>query len=195
MKIVFATGNRGKLREAAEILGPGFELVTPADLGITEEIPETGNTFRANSIQKAEYVWRRTGLDCFADDSGLEVDALDGAPGIHSARYAGEGHDFEANIKKLLAELRKHPGAPRTARFRTSVTLILGGEQHYFDGTMEGRIATRRAGRRGFGYDPIFIADAFPGQTLAQAGEEVKNQFSHRGQALRAMAAWLQENL
>ena len=195
MKIVFATGNLGKLREAAEILGPGFELVTPADLGITEEIPETGSTFRANSLQKAEYIYTRTGLDCFADDSGLEVDALDGAPGIHSARYAGEGHDFDANITKLLGELEKLPDAPRTARFRTVVTLLLHGEPHFFDGTMEGRIAFERAGCRGFGYDPVFIADAFPGMTLAEAGESAKNQVSHRGQALRAMAAWLQENL
>ena len=194
MKLVFATGNLGKLREAAEILGPEFELLTPADLGITEEIPETGNTFRANSIQKAEYIWQRTGLDCFADDSGLEVDALGSAPGVHSARYAGQGHDFDANITKLLSELAKVPDAPRTARFRTVVTLILGGDVHCFDGTMEGRIASERAGCRGFGYDPVFIADAMPEMTMAEAGEEVKNRFSHRGQALRAMAAWLKEN-
>ena len=194
MKLVFATGNLGKLREAAEILGPDFELLTPADLGITEEIPETGNTFRANSLQKAEYIRLRTGLDCFADDSGLEVDALGGAPGIHSARYAAPGHDFDANIAKLLAELAKVPDAPRTARFRTVVTLLLDGEPHFFEGTMEGRIAERRAGCRGFGYDPVFIADAVPGMTMAEAGEEVKNRYSHRGQALRAMAAWLKEN-
>lgn len=187
MKLVFATGNLGKLREAAEILGPDFELLTPADLGITEEIPETGNTFRANSLQKAEYIRLRTGLDCFADDSGLEVDALGGAPGIHSARYAAPGHDFDANITKLLAELAKVPDAPRTARFRTVVTLLLDDGPHFFEGTMEGRIAERRAGCRGFGYDPVFIADAYPDRTLAEVDEDAKNAISHRGNALAAM--------
>lgn len=195
MKLVFATGNPGKLREAAEILGEGFELVTPAEVGITEEIPETGATLRANSLQKADYIYKRTGLDCFADDSGLEVDLLDGAPGVETARYAGPGHDARANMDKLLAEMarrEKEAGmdCPRSARFRTSVTLIVGGKHHFFDGVMDGHIATERAGNGGFGYDPIFVPEGYS-QTNAQLGEEVKNRISHRGKALRAMAEFL----
>lgn len=194
MKIIFATGNKGKLREAAEILGEGFELVTPADLGITEDIEETGETLKENSIIKAEYLYNRTSMNCFADDTGLEVDALGGAPGVHSARYATDGHDFEANIDKLLAELSKHPGESRTARFKSVVTLIIDGEKHFFEGTIEGRIAEQRSGSRGFGYDPVFIADDYPEQTFAEVPEEAKNAVSHRGRSLRAMAAWLKEN-
>lgn len=194
MKIVFATGNRGKLREAAEILGEGFELVTPADMGITEEIPETGDTLKENSIQKAQYLYERVGCNCFADDTGLEVDALGGAPGVHSARYATDGHDFDANIVKLLAELAKVPDQPRTARFKSVVTLIIDGEMHFFEGTLEGKIAQERVGTQGFGYDPVFIADEAPGHTVAELGDEFKNRISHRGKALRAMAAWLREN-
>lgn len=193
MKMIFATGNKGKLREAAEILGEGYELVTPAQMGITEEIPETGDTLQENSLQKAEYLYKKTGLDCFADDSGLEVDALGGAPGVHSARYAGDGHDFQANIDKLLAELEKRPGEARTARFRSVVTLLINGEPHYFDGTLEGVIGTERAGNGGFGYDPVFIPEMYGGRTLAQVSEDEKNTVSHRGQAIRAMASWLAE--
>lgn len=191
MKIIFATGNKGKLREAAEILGEGFELVTPADLGITEDIEETGETLKENSIIKAEYLYNRTSMNCFADDTGLEVDALGGAPGVHSARYATDGHDFEANIDKLLAELSKHPGKSRTARFKSVVTLIIDGEKHFFEGTIEGRIAEQRSGSRGFGYDPVFIADEYPGQTVAELPESSKNEISHRGKSLREMADWL----
>lgn len=193
MKLIFATGNRGKLREASDILGPEFELVTPADLGIFEEIPETGDTLRANSIQKAEYLYERTGLDCFADDTGLEVDALGGAPGVHSARYAGEGHDFNANIEKLLTEMEGVPEELRTARFKNVVTLIIGGEKYFFEGVVEGKIATERSGVQGFGYDPVFKADVFGGKTFAEVGEDAKNSISHRGQTLRAMAAWFKE--
>lgn len=192
MKIVFATGNKGKLREAQEILGPEWELVTPADLGITEDIEETGTTLEENSVIKAEYLWNRTGLTCFADDTGLEVDCLDGAPGVYSARYAGEGHDFEANIDKLLAEVAaKGPDAPRTARFRSVVTLIVDGRKQLFKGAVEGRIAEGKSGSGGFGYDPVFIADAYPDRTFAEVSDEQKNAISHRGQSLRAMAAWL----
>lgn len=194
MKIIFATGNKGKLREAAEILGNGFELVSPADLGITEDIEETGETLEENSIIKAEYLYSRTGMNVFADDTGLEVDALGGAPGVHSARYATEGHDFNADMDKLLSELSKHPGEPRTARFRSVVTLILNGEKHFFEGRMEGRIAMAKAGTQGFGYDPVFIPDLYPDHTVAELGEDVKNEISHRGKSLREMAAWLKEN-
>ena len=194
MKIIFATGNKGKLREAAEILGEGFELVTPADLGITEDIEETGETLEENSIIKAEYVYSRTGLNCFADDTGLEVDALGGAPGVHSARYATEGHDFNANIDKLLSELSKHPGEPRTARFRCVVTLIIDGEKHFFDGVMEGHIAFEKAGCGGFGYDPVFVSEVYPDRTVAELPDGTKNEISHRGMSLKALAAYFNEN-
>jgi XTP/dITP diphosphohydrolase len=194
MKIIFATGNKGKLREAAEILGEGFTLLSPADMGITEDIEETGDTLQENSVIKADYIHARTGMDCFADDTGLEVDVLGGAPGVHSARYATEGHDFDANIDKLLAELEKHQGEPRTARFRSVITLIFKGEYHFFEGTLEGIIAPARRGDKGFGYDPVFIPEEFPDNTVGELDEETKNAISHRGKALRAMAEWLREN-
>ena len=204
MKLVFATGNIGKLREASEILGSGFEVLCPADLGIFEDVPENAMTLKENSIIKAETYGRLCGLDCFADDTGLEVDALGGAPGVHAARYAADiarrdglpvphDHDFSANIDALLRELDKHPGEPRTARFRSVVTLRLNGELHFFEGTLEGRIATGRSGSGGFGYDPVFIADEYPGCSVAELPEDVKNAISHRGKALRLMARWLQE--
>ncbi|MBO8455638.1 MAG: RdgB/HAM1 family non-canonical purine NTP pyrophosphatase [Bacteroidetes bacterium] len=205
MKIVFATGNGGKLREASEILGKGFELVTLAEAGITEEIPETGKTIKANSVIKAEYVWNKCGKTCFADDTGLEVDALGGAPGVHTARYAGDEKDFNKNIDKLLYELSvleteasmaanvdlNVKKVSRKARFRSVVTLIIDGEKHIFEGVLEGTIARTRSGNGGFGYDPVFIPDEYPGQTLADISEEQKNAISHRGKALRAMARFL----
>ena len=214
MKIIFATGNAGKLREASEVLGPEYEIVSPASLGITEDIPETGSTLQENSLQKARYLFERTGLPCFADDTGLEVDALGGAPGIYSARYAGPNHDHNANMEKLLKELQLleipgqarndykdarndykkvgNDGVSRRARFRTVVTLILAdGEPRFFEGTCEGSIATERRGSGGFGYDPVFLPDAYPGRTMAEVSEEEKNAVSHRGRAIRAMADWL----
>lgn len=194
MKIVFATGNKGKLREAAEILGPDFELLSSEEAGINEDIEETGETLEENSIIKAEYVHARTGMNCFADDTGLEVDCLGGAPGVHSARYATEGHDFNANMDKLLSEMEKHRGEPRTARFRSVVTLIWNGEKHTFTGSFEGSIAEGKSGNGGFGYDPVFVSDLCPGKTVAELPESFKNEHSHRGKALRAMALWLKEN-
>ena len=191
MKIVFATGNLGKLREASEILGEGFELVSLADVGITEDIPETGETLRENSLQKAQYVLEHCGCDCFADDTGLEVDALGGAPGVYTARYAGDNKDFNKNMDKVLQELQGLEGEARRARFKSVITLMLDGEPHFFEGTLEGIIADEKSGNGGFGYDPIFIADEFPGQTLADISEDQKNDISHRGKALRAMAQWL----
>jgi XTP/dITP diphosphohydrolase len=191
MKIVFATGNLGKLREASEILGEGFELVSLADVGITEDIPETGETLRENSLQKAQYVLEHCSCDCFADDTGLEVDALGGAPGVYTARYAGDDKDFNKNMDKVLQELQGLEGEARRARFKSVITLMLDGEPHFFEGTLEGIIADEKSGNGGFGYDPIFIADEFPGQTLADISEDQKNDISHRGKALRAMAQWL----
>lgn len=198
MKIIFATGNKGKLREAAEILGPEFELVSPAGLGITGEIEETGTTLEENSLIKAECLWKETGLPCFADDTGLEVDALGGAPGVYTARYAGEGCDFNDNMEKLLRELQS-AGAmlpqQRKARFKSVVTIITDGTPHYFEGSMEGSIALSKAGCGGFGYDPVFIADEYPHKTVAEIPEEAKNAISHRGKALRQMACWLKEKI
>ena len=205
MKLVFATGNRGKLREAREILGDGVQVLSPVELGIDGEPEENALTLKENSLIKAAYFHERSGLDCFADDTGLEVDALGGAPGVHAARYAQDvacrdglplppDHDFGANIDTLLRELAKHPDAPRTARFRSVVTLLLGGRALYFEGTLEGRIAMQRSGSGGFGYDPVFIADEYPDCSVAELPEETKNAISHRGKALRAMALWLQEN-
>ena len=208
MKIVFATGNKGKLREAAEILGEGFELTSLPDVGIYEDVPETGNTLRANSLQKARFVYENCGCDCFADDTGLEVDALGGAPGVYTARYAGDDKDFNKNMDKVLYELTrleseskvaasmglKMKPFSRRARFKSVITLMLGGKPHFFEGTLEGVIAHEKSGNGGFGYDPIFIADEFPGKTLADISEEEKNNISHRGKALRAMAKWLSEN-
>ena len=208
MKLTFATGNSGKLREASEILGEGFELVSLAQAGITEDIPETGNTLRANSIQKAQYLYDRIGCNCFADDTGLEVDALGGAPGVYTARYAGDDKDFNKNMDKVLYELQRLEGeanmaaslglpvkpVSRRARFKSVITLIINGEKHMFEGNLEGVIAREKSGNGGFGYDPIFIADEYPGLTLADITEEQKNEISHRGKALRAMAKWLKEN-
>jgi len=218
MKIVFATGNRGKLREAQEILGGAYELVTPADMGLTEDIPETGTTIRANSVQKAEYIKDHLHTDCFADDTGLEVDILGGRPGVHTARYGGPAKDFDANMDRLLADMaiaEKEASvarsyglnmihANRKARFRTVVTLIVDGQMQLFDGTLEGTIAYGKKGKGGFGYDPVFIPDEIPAAdgslvpnterlTLAELSEEDKNAISHRGKALRAMAAYLNE--
>lgn len=189
MRIVFATGNRGKLAEAAEILGPDFELVIPADLGIDEDIPETGSTLKENSLQKASYIWEKTGLPCFADDTGLEVDCLGGAPGVYTARYAGEHCNFDDNMAKLLHEMQGTDD--RSASFRCVVTLIVDGEPHFFEGEMRGRIAEDKSGTRGFGYDPVFIPDEYPGRTLAEIPLHDKDLISHRGKALRAMEGWL----
>lgn len=200
-KLIFATGNKGKLREAAEILGSGFELISSAEAGCAEDVPETGDTLKANSLIKAQHIWKRLGQSCFADDTGLEVDLLGGAPGVRTARYAGgDGHDFEANMDKLLREMAG--GGTRTARFHSVVTLIMDGRTHFFEGTLEGRIACSKAGCGGFGYDPVFIPDLIPGPdgritgnsaglTLAEIPEEAKNAISHRGKALRAMAEFL----
>ncbi len=190
MKIIFATANAGKIREAAEVLGPDYEIVSPASLGITEEIPETGSTLQENSLQKARYLYEHTGLPCFADDTGLEVEALGGAPGVHTARYGNpSGKDFDANIDRLLREMQGVTN--RHARFRTCVTLIIGGEKHFFEGIMEGQIATERRGSGGFGYDPVFLPDGCDGLSSAEISEDHKNAISHRGKALRALAEYL----
>ena len=207
MKLIFATGNLHKLQEASEILGPGFRLSTPAMAGLEEEIPETGDTLEANSQEKASYIYGRLGADCFADDSGLEVDALDGGPGVYTARYAAGDSRFKDNLDKLLYVLEGNER--RTARFRTVITLIIGGETKQFQGICEGSIGWKRTGSGGFGYDPIFIPAEIPvtradgswnlipnteGLAMAQLPEGDKNIISHRGRALRIMAEYLMES-
>ncbi len=188
MKIVFATNNRHKLQEAAAILGPGFELSTPTSLGITEDIPETADTLEGNALQKARYIYERTSLDCFADDTGLEVAALGGAPGVRSARYAGDRHDFDDNNRLLLRNLQ---GADdRSARFRTVIALILGGKEYLFEGRVEGRIIDEYRGTEGFGYDPIFVPEGCD-QTFAQMPPEEKNAISHRARAVEKLCEFL----
>lgn len=189
MKILFATNNAHKLAEAQAVLGPRFTLVTPRDCGVGEEIPEEQPTLEGNASQKSHYLRARTGLDCFADDTGLEVAALAGAPGVHSARYATDGHDFAANNRLLLNNLRGV--ADRRARFRTVISLLLGDEEHLFEGVVEGRIIDREQGTEGFGYDPLFIPDGYD-RTFAQMTPEQKNAVSHRARAVRKLAAFLQ---
>ena len=199
MKLIFATGNAGKLREAREILGPhGIEVISPYDLGLTPEqvdVEETGSTFEENAIIKVRHLWSLTGLPCFADDSGLVVDALGGAPGIYSARYAsldgsGADHNFASNIDKLLHNLQGV--TDRRARFVCIAALAID-DIKLFEGKCEGRIAFERAGCGGFGYDPVFIADAYPDRTLAEVDEDAKNAISHRGNALAKMLEYLKE--
>ncbi|WP_304953075.1 RdgB/HAM1 family non-canonical purine NTP pyrophosphatase [uncultured Alistipes sp.] len=188
MKILFATNNAHKLSEVSEVLGDGFRLLTPRDCGVTEEIPETQPTLEGNALQKARYLHERTGLDCFADDTGLEVAALGGAPGVRSARYATDGHDFAANNRLLLKNLEGT--TDRRARFRTVIALILNGEEHLFEGIVEGRIIDAERGAEGFGYDPLFIPDGGD-KTFAEMSAEEKNAVSHRGRAVRRLAAYL----
>ena len=187
-----ATNNAHKLEEVRQILGDTFTVKGLSDIGCTEDIPETADTLEGNALQKALYISQNYGVDCFADDTGLEVDALGGEPGVYSARYAGDGHDNQANMDKLLRNLDAlGPDIPRTARFRTVVTLILDGKEYIFNGTLEGKIAHEKAGCGGFGYDPVFISEAYPGLTLAEISDEKKNAISHRGMALRNMATFL----
>ena len=189
MKIVFATNNQHKLDEIRGILGDGFEIVSLNDIGCHEDIPETGKTLEENALQKAQYVYEHYHVNCFADDTGLEVDALNGAPGVYSARYAGgEGHDSEANMKKLLAELENNDN--RKARFRTVIALIIDGKVTTFDGIVNGSITEGKRGGEGFGYDPIFMPEGF-NKTFAELGLNIKNNISHRAKAVQKLADYL----
>jgi len=185
MKLVFATNNAHKLQEIRDILGDAVEVVSLSDIGCHDDIPETSNTLEGNALQKAQYIYDRYGMDVFADDTGLEVEALDGRPGVYSARYAGEGHDSEANMSKLLGELEGIDN--RKARFRTVIALIQGGKTHLFDGIVEGSIIRERRGGEGFGYDPIFQPDGYD-KTFAELGEDIKNHISHRARATQKLA-------
>lgn len=198
MKLLFATANKNKLREAAEILGDMVQVISPSELNINADVEETGETLQDNSILKARTLYDLSGLDCFADDTGLEVEVLNGAPGLLTARYAAcfpggaLPHDSEANMNRLLEELSEYSTPEsRRARFRTVITLIYEGRQYCFEGIVSGTIAQGKAGNGGFGYDPIFIPDGFGGRTMAEISEDEKNAISHRGRALRAMAEFL----
>lgn len=203
MRIVFATNNAHKLQEIREILDPQFEIVSLSDIGCHEDIPETGSTLEENARQKAEYVFNHYHLSCFADDTGLEVDALGGEPGVHSARYAeGTDHNSEANMAKLLRKLGDNPN--RKARFRTVICLIEQskttsttnltpsgqGLETFFEGKVEGRIGYEKHGTEGFGYDPIFIPNDYD-KSFAELGEDIKNQISHRARAVKKLAEYL----
>ena len=189
MKIVFATNNQHKLSEIRDILGESIEVLSLKDIGCDVDIPETGKTLEENALQKAQYIYDHYHLDCFADDTGLEVEALNGAPGVYSARYAGgEGHDSEANMTKLLHELGENNN--RKARFRTVIALIQQAHVHEFEGIVEGQIIRERRGGEGFGYDPIFQPDGY-NMTFAELGTDIKNQISHRARATKKLADYL----
>ena len=188
MKIIFATNNKHKLEEVQAVLGDSFHLVTPRELGITEDIPEDRATLEGNASQKAHYLYDRTGQNCFADDTGLEVRVLNGAPGVHSARYAGPGHDSKKNMELLLHDMEGR--TDRRARFRTVISLILDGEEHRFEGTVEGTILEAPRGDAGFGYDPVFVPDGCSA-TFAEMSSEDKNAISHRGRAVAKLASFL----
>lgn len=188
-KLVFATNNAHKLEEVSAILGDKIELLSLKDINCDADIPETADTLEGNALLKAEYVYKNYGLDCFADDTGLEVEALNGAPGVYSARYAeGEGHNAEANMQKLLHNMEGKDN--RKAQFRTAVSLILNGKEYLFEGVIKGQIIKEKHGTSGFGYDPIFMPDGYD-KTFAELGNEIKNQISHRAIAVNKLCEFL----
>lgn len=188
-ELVFATNNAHKLSEIRAIFGDTLHILSLADIDCHDDIPETANTLEGNALIKARWVKERYGYDCFADDTGLEVEALNGAPGVHTARYAyPDRHDPEANTQKLLAALK---GATnRATQFRTVIALILNGEEHVFEGVVRGEIATEKRGTEGFGYDPVFIPED-TGRTFAELGTDVKNKISHRARAVAKLVEYL----
>ena len=190
-EIVFATNNEHKLQEVREIVGHKFNILSLAQIGCHDDIPETASTIEGNAEMKASYVKQHYGYDCFSDDTGLEIDALGGEPGVYSARYAGPGHDSEANIDKVLAKLQGVPPERRTARFRTAVALLQGQQLHIFEGKVEGHILTERHGTGGFGYDSIFAPVEGRGLTFAQMQPQEKNAMSHRGRAVASLVQFL----
>ena len=188
-KLVVATNNAHKLSEIRAIIGDEIELLTLADINCYDDIPETAETLEGNALQKARYIYEKYGVDCFADDTGLEVTALGGGPGVHTARYAyADRHDPKANTEKLLCELAG--ATDRSAQFRTVVALILDGKEYLFEGIVKGTIPTEERGTEGFGYDPVFAPEEL-GKTFAEVGPEVKNEVSHRARAVKKLAKFL----
>ena len=190
MKLVFATNNRHKLDEVRKIISGYTEIISLSDIDCHEDIPETADTLEGNALQKARYIKEHFGYDCFADDTGLEVEALDNAPGVYSARYAGPGHDSEANMNKLLHEMENKEN--RKARFRTVIALILNGKEYLFEGVVNGTIINEKRGGSGFGYDPIFVPDTYS-ETFAEMGNDIKNQISHRAETVKKLTAFLSD--
>ncbi|MCF0206607.1 MAG: non-canonical purine NTP diphosphatase [Bacteroidales bacterium] len=188
MKLVLASNNKHKLEEMRAILGGNVEVVSLADINCHDEIPEEQDTIEGNALQKARYIHDKFGVDCFADDTGLEVDCLNGEPGVYSARYAGENVTFSDNINKLLANMKGQTN--RNAKFRTAIALILGGSEYIFEGEVKGRIIEEYRGSNGFGYDPVFMPDGY-GETFAELSAEIKNNISHRGNAAKKLAEFL----
>jgi len=187
-KLVFATNNDHKLRELKEILSSEFELLSLNDIGCDDDIPETGTTLEANAAQKSFYIWDKYGIDCFADDTGLEIEALGNEPGVYSARYAGEGRSATDNMVKVLEKMGNE--ANRNARFRCVISLIIAGKENQFEGIVEGEILTEKHGEAGFGYDPIFMSGGF-NQSFAEMSAEDKNRISHRGRAVMKLVDYL----
>ena len=190
MNICFATNNEHKVREIDQLLGDHFKVLSLADIGCTEELPENQTTLAGNSEEKATYVHRHYRVNCFADDTGLEVDALQGQPGVYSARYAGPQRDSEDNMRLLLSKLSDK--SDRSAQFRTVITLWLDEQMHQFEGTVRGQIASERSGSRGFGYDPLFIPEGYD-RSFADMTAEEKNHISHRGRAVRQLVQFLED--
>jgi len=190
-KIIFATNNKHKLEEVQQILASNFEVLGLKEIGFAGDIPETGKTLEENALIKSKFVFEKFGLDCFSDDTGLEIEALDGRPGVYSARYAGEDGNSENNIVKILSEL--HGIENRKARFRTVVSLIIDGAEHFFEGIVNGRIIDEKRGAVGFGYDPVFVPDG-NNKTFAQMSSDLKNKISHRGKAIEKLVAFLKNN-
>jgi XTP/dITP diphosphohydrolase len=187
-KLCFATNNPHKLQEIQAILGDSFELLSLKDINCTEELPETGSTIEANSLEKAQYVYDHYEVDCFADDSGLEVDALNGEPGVDSAHYAGPQRSHADNINLLLQNLGNQTN--RNARFKTVITLVQNGEVHQFEGIIDGKILTSKKGTEGFGYDPVFMPEGFD-RTFAEMSLDEKGQISHRARAFQKLITFL----
>lgn len=188
MKLVFATNNVHKLEEIQEMLGSQHEIVSLKEIQCLEDIPEEQDTLEGNALQKARYIHDKYGFDCFADDTGLEIEALNNAPGVYSARYAGNAHDSEANMKKVLQNMQDI--SERQARFRTVIALILGDKEYLFEGIVNGEILTTKHGQEGFGYDPIFRPDGFR-ESFAEMPLHEKNEISHRGRAVRKLCQFL----
>jgi len=186
-KIVFATGNPNKIKEIKSAIN-SFKIVGLKDLGINEEIPETGDTLKKNALQKAKYVYDKTGLDCFSDDTGLEIEALNYRPGVYSAVYAGADCNAENNIRKVLQELEESPN--RNAQFKTVIALILKGQEYFFEGVVSGVILKEKFGKSGFGYDPIFRPVGYK-ESFAEISITQKNEISHRGLAVKKLVAFL----